>query len=542
MNNINKYKNEILLYNNSKLDKNNSDYYAINKKWLDKWKDKVNYKKNCSKIKNKKKNIYSLIEITNLNKDLQKINNKEILIDINSFLNDGDENNIENMIIKENSYELISKELWESFKDYGFDIELNYKIINQKLSDLVFLYNDNKKTKIQKLESSIYIDEEENLINKIVKCLNLRKNEISSNICLFYNNIKFEAKDFTLNKNKNDKYILSFTKTNKSKKLVLIGLNNLGATCFMNAVLQIFYNIKEFSDYLLNSTNSYYNCPITKALKTVFINLNNPNNNTYSPYEFKNIIGKYNPKFLKNEPNDSRQLIQYILNSIHNELNENKNKNYPYDDEPEEINWNDKLKYEKKSFNYENKSKIIDLFYGIQANETYCYNCKKISYEFEHFNILTLPILPKYNNNININDMLVDYSRKIDLNGKNKNFCEICNGDYDAYTRSILYEAPKILIIHPGRKKEGKKYNIKIDFEEELIIELSDNLTNNKIEYNLIGIIYHIGGNGFVGHNFAYCKINEIWYEFNDSRVNEINFNSITGEGVLLLIYKRKNI
>ena len=100
---------------------------------------------------------------------------------------------------------------------------------------------------------------------------------------------------------------------------------------------------------------------------------------------------------------------------------------------------------------------------------------------------------------------------------------------------------PEILIIHPGRKNKGIKYDIRIDFEEKLNIKLSENLTKEKIEYNLIGIIYHLGGIGYEGHNIAYCKKNDNWYKFNDDKVTKLDdIKNITGEGIILLVYQKK--
>jgi ubiquitin C-terminal hydrolase len=100
----------------------------------------------------------------------------------------------------------------------------------------------------------------------------------------------------------------------------------------MNSIPQIFNNIKKFGDDLYYRNLENYNCPITKALQKVIINLRNPNKYYFIPTEFYYIISNYNNKFLKNSPNDSRQLIQFILESVHNELNENKDKNYPFED------------------------------------------------------------------------------------------------------------------------------------------------------------------------------------------------------------------
>ena len=330
----------------------------------------------------------------------------------------------------------------------------------------------------------------------------------------------------------------------KDENIPLIGLKNLGNTCFMNAVLQIFNNISKFNEYLYFTNININYSPITKAFQEVIKNLRRTDIKSYSPYEFNNTIIKNNPKYLKNEPNDSRQLIQDILDSIHNELNVNKYKTYMLEDNSDYCNWAKKYKYEKDSFKYENKSIIIDLFYGIQATETLCNNCNKKGYVFEYFNILTLPIQSKNSKYINLNDMLDDYTaeKNLESNGKSKNFCLNCNNFYDAFSKIEFYDLPEILFIYPGRKKTGIKYDIRIDFKEQLEIKLSENKNNEIITYKLIGIIYHLGGVGYSGHNIAYCKRKDIWYEFNDNIVSKIyDIKDISGKGILLFIYEKIN-
>ena len=152
-----------------------------------------------------------------------------------------------------------------------------------------------------------------------------------------------------------------------------------------------------------------------------------------------------------------------------------------------------------------------------------------------------MPILPKNDDKICLKEMINDYNRNKYLTGKSQNYCLICKNFYDAYSKNSFYELPEILIVYPGRKKYGIKYNIEIIFEEKLNIKLSDNLDNKIITYNLIGILYHLGGIGYSGHNIAYCKIKNNWYEFNDSVVTEIDIRDISGKGVLLLIYQKLN-
>ena len=137
--------------------------------------------------------------------------------------------------------------------------------------------------------------------------------------------------------------------------------------------------------------------------------------------------------------------------------------------------------------------------------------------------------------------MITDYSRNIELNGKNKNYCSICDCDYNASSRNIFYELPKILIIHPERKNQGIKFYASIDFEEQLDIKLSEHLKNKKISYTLIGIIYHIFSVGYKGHNIAICKIKDDWLQFNDYMISKINIKDVKGNGVLLLVYEKNN-
>ena len=55
-------------------------------------------------------------------------------------------------------------------------------------------------------------------------------------------------------------------------------------------------------------------------------------------------------------------------------------------------------------------------------------------------------------------------------------------------------------------------------------------------------MINQYGGMGYAGHYIAYCKIDDIWYEFDDSKILKIDINKITGEGILLFVYEKLKI
>ena len=77
------------------------------------------------------------------------------------------------------------------------------------------------------------------------------------------------------------------------------GLENVGATCYMNAVLQCFYHVKPLSSELIhyNFPNLSVNqIPMTLAFLDVVKNLSSGNNNPARPILFKNVIS-VNPLF-----------------------------------------------------------------------------------------------------------------------------------------------------------------------------------------------------------------------------------------------------
>ena len=69
--------------------------------------------------------------------------------------------------------------------------------------------------------------------------------------------------------------------------------------------------------------------------------------------------------------------------------------------------------------------------------------------------------------------------------------------------------------------------------------ELCDETINSKLlKYELFGIINHFGSIE-EGHYNCIVKIENFWYEFNDSTVNKINKLNYISDSVCIFLYRR---
>ena len=332
-----------------------------------------------------------------------------------------------------------------------------------------------------------------------------------------------------------------------------IGLQNVGATCYMNSTLECLIHIKELSELLLSgfllnyprqnekyaSEHKLSNVYVSLLSQVFFPKLNGNTAKYFAPYEIKNLISEINPLFQGIQANDAKDLLQCLLENLHNELKMSTQFfcEYPVNQKDE----NQALQYFFNSYVSQNKSPIHDILYGITKIVSTCLKCKTQKFNFQSYNLLYFPlkeakriaVLRKKADDKNFDEkkytlVLEDcfaHSEQVEhFSGDNQMFCNDCNHLEDADYQSMLYTVPNVISIVLNRGRAN------LDFQEDFIFGLDldikkyiHNESYKHGKYYLIGMVVHSGESSMAGHFIAYCRMDKKskWYCYNDAWVYE---------------------
>ena len=344
-----------------------------------------------------------------------------------------------------------------------------------------------------------------------------------------------------------------------------IGLENLGATCYMNATLQCMAHFIEISEEILTwykynkSDNNKQSRIISYLYAEILDNIFFPNDNQkyYSPRKFKELISTKNELFKGIQANDSKDIYNYLIEEMHKELNalgetniyNNYNENVIIDQRNEfEILNHFKIMSEK---NYH--SILSKYLYAIQKTVTKCSFCDSMVYNFQVYNFLLFPLLdvknyfytfnlPMQNHILNLYDCF-NYFQKIDFfTGQNQIFCNNCKFMQNANYFNLLHSTPIILSIVLNRGKNNEDFKEQFNLFTELDLSCFVEENKDSAKYYLIGVICHIGESSMDGHFFSYCRscLNSPWYKYNDAIVSQCNENEILNAKTPYILFYHK--
>lgn len=180
----------------------------------------------------------------------------------------------------------------------------------------------------------------------------------------------------------------------------LIGLDNLGNTCFMNSAVQCLAHTSKLVDYFLGDFYKEINHNNPLGLKgelaysfgDLLRKLWALDRTPVAPRQFKGKLARFAPQFSGFNQHDSQELLAFLLDGLHEDLNRVKCK--PYSEAKDSDGRPDEEVADEYWGNHiaRNDSIIVDICQGQYKSTLVCPDCRKVSVTFDPFMYLSLPL------------------------------------------------------------------------------------------------------------------------------------------------------
>lgn len=346
------------------------------------------------------------------------------------------------------------------------------------------------------------------------------------------------------------------------------GFANLGNTCFLNATLQCLVYLPTFCQALAtmkfpskqNSSPGHKFASILRSLvrEAHGIETSSHGQGAIAPRNMVNAMpmlgqigSKKGYKFRPGRQEDAHEFLIHLIDA----LQDGELKAAGIDQNAR--GWRDSLPIPR----LDETTFIHRVFGGYLRSQVRCTKCNYRSNTYDPFLDLSLEVSKKSCNSIL--SAFFEFSRNERLDERNQWRCSGCKNYVCATKQLTVFRPPLSLCIQLKRftygggayggfhKKMsfksgggGGKINKPIEFPAQLALPLSD---GRKCEYNLTGIIVHVGGSSSSGHYTAYVKKpksqNNQWYHMDDSFVEPVTEKTVLLQrDVYVLFYCRNEV
>uniref|UniRef100_A0A8W4FPP3 Ubiquitin carboxyl-terminal hydrolase 8 n=1 Tax=Sus scrofa TaxID=9823 RepID=A0A8W4FPP3_PIG len=331
----------------------------------------------------------------------------------------------------------------------------------------------------------------------------------------------------------------------------LTGLRNLGNTCYMNSILQCLCNAPHLADYFnrncyqedINRSNLLgHKGEVAEEFGIIMKALWTGQYRYISPKDFKITIGKINDQFAGYSQQDSQELLLFLMDGLHEDLNKADNRKRHKEENNDHLDDFKAAEYAWQKHKQLNESIIVALFQGQFKSTVQCLTCHKKSRTFEAFMYLSLPLAST--SKCTLQDCLRLFSKEEKLTDNNRFYCSHCRARRDSLKKIEIWKLPPVLLVHlkrfsyDGRWKQKLQTSVDFPLENLDLAQYVIGPKNNLKKYNLFSVSNHYGGlDG--GHYTAYCKnaARQRWFKFDDHEVSDISISSVKSSAAYILFY-----
>ncbi|XP_051836590.1 ubiquitin carboxyl-terminal hydrolase 8 isoform X2 [Antechinus flavipes] len=331
----------------------------------------------------------------------------------------------------------------------------------------------------------------------------------------------------------------------------LTGLRNLGNTCYMNSILQCLCNAPHLADYFnrnfyqddINRSNLLgHKGEVAEEFGIIMKALWTGQYRYISPKDFKITIGKINDQFSGYSQQDSQELLLFLMDGLHEDLNKADNRKRHKEENNDHLDDFKAAEHAWQKHKQLNESIIVALFQGQFKSTVQCLTCHKKSRTFEAFMYLSLPLAST--SKCTLQDCLRLFSKEEKLTDNNRFYCSHCKTRRDSMKKIEIWKLPPVLLVHlkrfsyDGRWKQKLQTSVDFPLENLDLSQYVIGPKNNLKRYNLFSVSNHYGGlDG--GHYTAYCKnaARQRWFKFDDHEVSDISVSSVRSSAAYILFY-----